>query len=79
MKFTVRIDRERCKGCALCVGACGRHALHMSTELNHKGVRFAEHADEAGCDGCRRCVDLCPDSAIYVQRNDQGTPVEGGD
>lgn len=71
MKFKVLIDKERCKGCALCVDACARHALRLSDGLNHKGFSYAEHSADDGCDGCRRCVDICPDGAIDVQRNDR--------
>ena len=35
--FQVMIDRDRCKGCELCVNACPKAVLSMSKEINLKG------------------------------------------
>ncbi|HET7770125.1 MAG TPA: ferredoxin family protein [Chloroflexota bacterium] len=66
----VAIDRERCKGCGLCVEACPRGALRLSTELNAGGYRPAELPSEAAvrCTGCAVCGLVCPDVAIVVYR-----------
>ena len=42
MRFEVQIDKERCKGCELCVHFCPRNVLKMAAQFNAKGLRFAE-------------------------------------
>jgi 2-oxoglutarate ferredoxin oxidoreductase subunit delta len=61
------IDREKCKGCALCVSACPEKILTMSRqEFNRQGVPFALCFDEERCTACLSCGIICPDSAIRV-------------
>ncbi len=62
----VTIDRERCKGCGLCVSACPQDVLAMSREINAKGYYFAHKARPWDCLGCRLCAITCPDVAIEV-------------
>jgi 2-oxoglutarate ferredoxin oxidoreductase subunit delta len=65
----VEIDREKCKGCALCVGACPEKILAMSRDsFNKQGVPFAECIDGGRCTACMSCGIICPDSAIVVYR-----------
>jgi 2-oxoglutarate ferredoxin oxidoreductase subunit delta len=65
----VEIDREKCKGCTLCVGACPEKILAMSRDsFNKQGVPFAECFDASRCTGCMSCAILCPDAAIQVFR-----------
>ena len=66
-RFRVRIDRERCKGCEICVAACPHQVLDMAPSMNSRGAHFARvHAQDA-CTGCLRCVLMCPDTAIEVE------------
>jgi 2-oxoglutarate ferredoxin oxidoreductase subunit delta len=68
----VEIDREKCKGCALCVGACPEEILALSRDsFNKQGVPFAECIDPSGCTGCMSCGIICPDTAILVYRSAQ--------
>jgi 2-oxoglutarate ferredoxin oxidoreductase subunit delta len=63
------IDREKCKGCTLCVGACPEKILVMSREeFNKQGVPFATCFDEPRCTACMSCAIICPDTAIRVYR-----------
>jgi polyferredoxin len=50
-RFRPRIDRDRCKGCRVCVRTCPSGA--MEDFYNGRGV----HAD---CFACGACVDACP-------------------
>lgn len=63
----VKIDREYCKGCELCVMACPMQILEMSKEINLKGYFFARLKEPTRCIGCRICAIVCPDVAIEVK------------
>ncbi|MGA2614237.1 MAG: 4Fe-4S binding protein [Spirochaetia bacterium] len=63
------INRERCKGCTLCVGACPEKIIAMSKDqFNRQGLPFAVCFDESRCTACMSCAIICPDSAITVLR-----------
>lgn len=66
---TVVIDRERCKGCELCIPACRPGVLAMSTEVNTAGYRFPLLSP--GCTGCRACHAVCPDFVFEVFKFDE--------
>lgn len=66
---TVTIDRERCKGCALCVQFCPKGLLRMETSYNSRGYRPVQLCDEqAQCTGCAVCALMCPDVVFTVYR-----------
>ena len=62
----VDIDRNRCKGCELCIGACPQQVLTMSPKINIKGYFPAEVTEPYRCIGCRQCGLICPDVAITL-------------
>ena len=65
----ISIDKDRCKGCQLCVEACPQSILEMSKKLNTKGYFYAMVVDPPRCIGCRICAITCPDVAIQVGIN----------
>jgi 2-oxoglutarate ferredoxin oxidoreductase subunit delta len=70
---TVVIDVEACKGCDLCIDACPRDVLVMTThEVNTRGYRYPQLLP--GCIACKACAQVCPDFVFQVYRYDQ--PVE---
>ncbi len=62
----IKIKKERCKGCELCVVRCPLKHIEMSRELNKKGVSFARIKEGTKCSGCGICFFICPDSCIEV-------------
>ena len=62
---TVLINRDVCKGCELCVGACPQDSLGLSVLINRHGYRYVELVKD-NCTGCINCALVCPDSAITV-------------
>ncbi|MBN2034730.1 MAG: 4Fe-4S dicluster domain-containing protein [Deltaproteobacteria bacterium] len=72
-KGKIKIDRERCKGCYLCIQVCPNNRIETEKALNKKGyapVRFKEEVkdNEKGCTGCAQCATVCPEVAIEVYR-----------
>ena len=65
-KYHVRIDREHCKGCELCVTVCPRSVLAISVAMNSRGQHVAETVAIDACIGCVQCADMCPDAAIEI-------------
>jgi len=70
MKFKVVIDKDRCKGCELCVAVCGQHVLTMAKKLNVKGDHYADAQNPGLCTGCQQCALICPDAAIEIEVED---------
>lgn len=64
----VIIDKERCKGCGLCISACPHRVLAFSGELNRSGYTVVRMEQEQDCVGCAFCAQNCPDVAIEVYR-----------
>lgn len=65
-KITFR--EERCKGCGLCVMACPKKILGISSRVNRSGYPVAEIKDRKTCTGCTFCAEMCPDTVIMVYR-----------
>lgn len=62
-------DKERCKGCGLCVQACPKQILAVSdTQSNGKGYYVVEMTDEDKCIACAFCATMCPDCVIKVEK-----------
>jgi 2-oxoglutarate ferredoxin oxidoreductase subunit delta len=64
----VLINRERCKGCELCVGACPREVLVMSDDFNRSGYHFSVYRNKESCTSCTFCAVICPDVCIEVYK-----------
>lgn len=63
---TLVIDKDKCKGCELCVAACPPNVLAMSSDLNELGYRYPQL--DPGCTGCTACQVVCPDFVFTVYR-----------
>ena len=65
----VIINEEKCKGCGLCVRACPKKIVPLSTtKLNSKGYHPAEVTNQAECVACASCARTCPDAVITVEK-----------
>ncbi len=61
-EFVVRVDRELCTRCGLCVSECGWRVFEFT---------FAEGPipDHSRCTACNRCVVYCPPGALSILPN----------
>lgn len=65
----ITVDRERCKGCDLCVVACPFDVLALQpAEVNDRGYHYAFMKNPEACVGCAACATVCPDACIEVYR-----------
>ncbi|MCU0607032.1 MAG: EFR1 family ferrodoxin [Candidatus Edwardsbacteria bacterium] len=55
----VRIDRDKCTKCALCVELCPADAIELNQEVVLNGK----------CQWCLRCVSYCPEKALYYSKD----------
>ena len=65
--MTITIDETYCKGCSLCIAACGPQALDKGTRRNATGYVVPELKAEK-CVACGNCEWTCPEMAITVTR-----------
>ena len=66
MAYQHHIDKDRCKGCGLCVLVCPKNVLEMSSEVSAKGYFPAYQARPEDCIYCAMCCTMCPDVAITI-------------
>ncbi len=76
----IKIDKNRCKGCYLCIVNCPNSLIKIEKELNVKGVKAAvfsggkparlksKSGQSGGCTGCAMCALICPECIIEVYR-----------
>ena len=62
----VRVRRELCKGCRLCIEQCPQGRLELAEDVNERGWRFVTVAEDGECTGCGNCAIVCPDAAIEI-------------
>ncbi|MBW3086945.1 Ion-translocating oxidoreductase complex subunit B [Austwickia sp. TVS 96-490-7B] len=68
-KGTVVFDHDVCKGCGLCVTACGVHVLELDEQsINAMGYHPVRLTDPETCNGCANCAVMCPDQSITVSK-----------
>jgi 2-oxoglutarate ferredoxin oxidoreductase subunit delta len=63
----IKIEKNRCKGCYLCITNCPNGLIKVSSDINIKGVKPAVFKG-GKCTGCGLCAIICPDGAIKIIR-----------
>ena len=63
----IKINKQRCKGCYLCIVNCPNNLIKISPDLNTKGVKPV-YFSGGKCTGCAMCALMCPDCGIEVYR-----------
>jgi 2-oxoglutarate ferredoxin oxidoreductase subunit delta len=64
---SVKVDKDRCKGCEHCVKACPQKVLEMSKDISIKGYFYSQPERPQHCIGCTMCAVMCPDLAITIK------------
>lgn len=64
----IKINKDKCKGCYLCVVNCPNNLIKVSEELNIKGIKPVVFSGSKKCTGCGMCAIICPDCGIIVYR-----------
>jgi len=68
MTGKIVIDKERCKGCQLCISVCPKKLILLADDFNERGTHFVVFDGSEECTGCTMCGRICPDMAIEVYR-----------
>ena len=67
----IKIKRDECKSCGLCIAQCPKNLIGISERINSKGVLPIKFKDpKKKCTGCGFCFLTCPDAAIEVYRRE---------
>lgn len=62
----IEVNKEKCKGCELCVSVCQFGLVTMSDDINSAGNHYAAQQNAEKCVGCALCAVMCPDVCISV-------------
>ena len=71
-RFKLIFNRDKCKGCELCVSFCPKKLLALDTAVNAKSYHPAGITDQDACIGCASCALMCPDCCISIYELEEG-------
>jgi formate hydrogenlyase subunit 6/NADH:ubiquinone oxidoreductase subunit I len=58
----VKMDPERCVGCAACAYVCASRAI----QVNDCATQYEWCYEPGGCTFCGRCIEVCPTGALEM-------------
>ena len=64
----ITIDKNKCKGCLLCISFCPKGLINVDSKLNKRGVKPVRFNNNPDCLGCGLCAIICPDCCIEVYK-----------
>lgn len=70
MSFHLTFERDKCKGCELCISVCPKGILGLDSAANLKGYSPAYCKEPESCIGCASCAKICPDSIITIMKDE---------
>ncbi|MEW6102003.1 MAG: 4Fe-4S dicluster domain-containing protein [Candidatus Omnitrophota bacterium] len=62
----IKINKDRCKGCQLCLIFCPKGFITLEAKLNKKGLKTAKFKEGSECSACCMCAMICPECCIEV-------------
>ena len=72
-RFKVLFNRDKCKGCELCISFCPKKLLALDgSVVNSKGYHPAGITRPEECIGCASCATMCPDCCISIYELEEG-------
>jgi len=63
----VKIKKDICKGCELCIPVCPHKCILITKKFNSKGLHYAVFSNKKSCTACKSCAIVCPDAAIEIE------------
>ena len=62
----IKIKKDKCKGCYLCLVHCPKGLIKIDSKLNKLGVKPArfKNSKDKKCSGCNFCCMICPEVCI---------------
>ncbi|MCX5701329.1 MAG: 4Fe-4S binding protein [Candidatus Omnitrophica bacterium] len=64
----ITVDKNKCKGCLLCISVCPKGLIVVDKELNSLGANPVKFKTGGECIGCAFCALICPDCCIEVYK-----------
>ena len=68
----IKLNKNKCKSCYLCIDACPKNLIKKSNEIGQTGEYTVEFKDDENlCLGCSVCAVVCPEIAITEVYKDE--------
>ena len=80
VKGMLRLKRELCQGCGLCIEVCPQSILTIEkASVNSRGYTPIDITDRSSCIECALCAMMCPDLVFEISKEvADGTEADEG-